>query len=327
MGRSALEHNRYLSKLVAWAFFNGLMTETTQIHSVICDSDLDKDKLTQLVCDMRSSFSLKRPQPSLQALSNPCEIRKLALFINLEHDPTQVLEQTSTRFDFKTTNILSYGPEQHCLVGSIDLVYRNSWNEVRTINFKGENAVLDVLKTLLGKMHQDAIPPESVDVYCYAGKMRGLIRNWVYHLVAECIEMRLKPTEYDKNRRFKAIHIGDQTYGLFFESRGVSVQKLENSIEFYRSISSNKLKGSSVVLMGQDPEQQPPEVVNAYASEGLVQFFFEDCLGEGFNIYVLDEHNRVEFYRQCSGDKDELVQGVNSFLPPHKKRCTFVDHL
>ncbi|OEE82514.1 class I adenylate cyclase [Enterovibrio norvegicus] len=322
IGRAPLEHNRYLSKLVAWAYFNGMLTESTCLHSVARTSEVDIDKLYQLVSDMRNTFSVRRPHPSLQALSSPCEIRKLALFINLEHDPTSELKQPSVRFDFKNTDIFSYGAEQQCLVGSVDLVYRNSWNEVRTLNFKGDNAMLDVLKTLLGKMHQDAIPPESVDVFCYAGKMRGLIRNLVYQLVAECIDMRLKPIDQEKRRRFKAIRVADQTFGLFFERRGVSVQKLENSVDFYRSISTNKITGSPLVVLDKEGEIHPPEVVDAYASEGIIQFFFEDC-SEGFNIYVLDENNRVEMYRQCSGDKEEMVQGVNRFYTSSQEKVSF----
>ena len=99
---------------------------------------------------------------------------------------------------------------------------------------------------MLGKMHQDALPPESVDVFCYSSKMRGLIRNLVYQLVAECIELRLKPIEKEKRRRFKALRIGKQTHGLFFERRGVSVQRLENSVDFYRCISTNKVNGTMI---------------------------------------------------------------------------------
>ncbi|MFD2179188.1 class I adenylate cyclase [Veronia pacifica] len=312
IGRSPLEHNRYLSKLVSWAFFNGLLTESTSLHSVVRDCDVDIDKLYQLVSDIRNTFPIRRPQPSLKALSSPCEIRKLALFVNLEDDPTNILKQPAVRFDFRNTDIFSYGPDQKCLVGSIDMVYRNSWNEVRTLNFSGPNAILDVLKTLLGKMHQDAMAPESVDVFCYSGKMRGLIRNLVYQLVAECIEMRLQPVDQEKRRRFKALRVADKTFGLFFERRGVSVQKLENSVDFYRSISTNKVNGSPLMLMDNDKEIQPPEAVDAFASEGLIQFFFEDC-DKGYNIYVLDENNRVEVYRQCHGDKEEVIQGVNRF--------------
>ncbi|MDV5172236.1 class I adenylate cyclase [Photobacterium rosenbergii] len=322
MGRPALEHNRYLSKLVAWAYFNGLLTESTCLHSVVRNSAVDIDKLYQLVSDIRNTFPIRRPQPSLQALSSPCEIRQLGLFINLENDPTTRLRNRSVKFDFKNTDIFSYGPEQMCLVGSVDLVYRNSWNEVRTLNFTGDNAMLDALKTVLGKMHQDALPPESVDVFCYSKHMRGLIRNLVYQLVAECIEMRLKPVEQEKRRRFKAIRIARQTHGLFFERRGVSVQKLENSVDFYSCISTNKLLGSANLVMGKTDEPHPPEIVDAYASEGLIQFFFEDC-DSGFNIYILDESNRIEVYRQCSGDKDEMVHGVNRFYTSAHDRFSY----
>ncbi|QUJ67420.1 class I adenylate cyclase [Photobacterium sp. GJ3] len=324
LGQPSLEHNRYLSKLVAWAYFNGLLTETTSLHAVVRDSSMDIDKLYQLVSDIRNTFSIRRPKPSLDALSSPCEIRQLGIFINLEQDPTEELKSRAVKFDFKNTDIFSFGPEQACLVGSVDLVYRNSWNEVRTLNFKGENAMMDALKTILSKMHQDAIPPESVDVFCYSKHMRGMIRNLVYQLVAECIEMRLMPVELqEKQRRFKAIRIGSQTHGLFFERRGVSVQKLENSVDFYRCISSNKLLGSASVVVGKTDEPHPPSIVDAYASEGLIQFFFEDCENDGFNIYILDETNRIEVYRQCSGNMDEMVHGVNRFYTSAQDRFSY----
>ena len=322
LGQPPLEHNRYLSKLVAWSYFNGLLTESTHLHTVARHADMDLDKLYQLVSDIRNTFPIRRPHPGLQALSSPCEIRQLGLFVNLENDPTTELKNRSVKFDFKTTDIFSYGPEQKCLVGSVDLVYRNSWNEVRTLNFSGNYAMLDALKTMLGKMHHDAIPPEAIDVFCYSKHMRGLIRNVVYQLVAECIEMRLKPVEQEKRRRFKAVHIADETYGLFFERRGVSVQRLENSVDFYSCISSNKVSGMPKVVMGKTDEPHPPEIVDAYASEGLIQFFFEDC-DQGFNIYILDETNQMEVYRQCNGNKDEMVHGVNRFYTSSQDRFSY----
>ena len=53
-------------------------------------------------------------------------------------------------------------------------------------------------------------------------------------------------------------------------------------------------------------------MVDAYASEGLIQFFFEGD-DDGFNIYVLDESNRVEVYRQFDGNKDDMIRTVNRF--------------
>ncbi|MGL6054645.1 MAG: class I adenylate cyclase, partial [Vibrio metschnikovii] len=312
IGQRCLDHHEYLSKLVAWAFFNGLITESTHLHSIVRDAHLDLDKFYQMVSDLRNTFSLHKRRPTMAALASPCEISQLAMFINFENDPTTQLTGKSLKVDVKRLDIFSFSEQQQCLVGSVDLVYRNSWQEVRTLHFKGETAILDALKTVLGKMHQDAIPPESVDVFCYSKHLRGVMRNLIYQLLAECIDLRLKPVEQEKRRRFKAMRIGKQMYGLFFERRGVSVQRLENSVDFYRSISSNKLKGSPLLMLDREQDYQLPDVVDGFASEGLVQFFFEDT-EQGFNIYVLDEANRIEVYHQCSGEKDEMITSVNSF--------------
>ena len=276
------------------------------------DAHLDIDKFYQMVSDLRNTFSLRKRRPTMQALASPCEISQLAMFINFEDDPTAELSGRALKVDLKTTDIFSFGSKQTCLVGSVDLVYRNSWHEVRTLHFRGETAMLDALKTILGKMHQDALPPESVDVFCYSKNLRGVMRNMVYQLLAECIDLRLKPIEQEKRRRFKALRIAQQTYGLFFERRGVSVQMLENSVDFYRSISTSKLKGSPLLMLDKEQDYQLPEIVDSFASEGLIQFFFEDS-DQGFNIYVLDEANRVEVYHQFSGMKDEMIASVNSF--------------
>ncbi|CAH0542627.1 class I adenylate cyclase [Vibrio marisflavi] len=326
IGQPKLEHNEYLSKLVAWAFFNGLITEATRLHSVVKQADIDIDKFYQMVSDLRNTFSLHKRRPSMQALASPCEISQLAMFINFESDPTANVSAKSLKVDLKNTDIFSFGEDDLSLVGSVDLVYRNSWHEVRTLHFEGETAILDALKTVLSKMHQDALPPESVDVFCYGKNLRGMMRNMIYQLLAECIELRLKPFDQEKNRSFKAIRVAGKMYGLFFERRGVSVQKLENSVDFYRCISTNKLTGSTLMVVDKEKDYQLPQVVDGFASQGLIQFFFEDT-EHGFNIYVLDEANKVEVYHQFSGEKDEMISSVNSFYTSVKDESKLSNQL
>ena len=54
----------------------------------------------------------------------------------------------------------------------------------------------------------------------------------------------------------------------------------------------------------------PPEI-DLFASEGFLQFFFEDNADNSFNVYLLDEKNRLEIYRQCEGSKDDKVREIN----------------
>ncbi|STW47864.1 adenylate cyclase [Klebsiella pneumoniae] len=115
-------------------------------------------------------------------------------------------------FDFRKLDVFSFGEEQKCLIGSVDLLYRNSWNEVRTLHFNGEQAMIEALKTILGKMHQDAAPPDSVEVFCYSQHLRGLIRTRVQQMISECIELRLSSTRQDTGR-FKALRVSGQRGG------------------------------------------------------------------------------------------------------------------
>ncbi|RLM18958.1 adenylate cyclase [Brenneria alni] len=313
-----LEYNRYLNKLVAWAYFNGLLTPDTRLH--IKGNDLcDINRLQALVADVSNHFPLRLPAPTPKALYSPCEIRHLAIIVNLEHDPTAAFRNQVVHFDFRQMDVFSFGQQQQCLVGSIDLLYRNSWNEVRTLHFSGEQAVLEALKTILGKMHQDAALPESLEVFCYSQHLRGLIGTRVQQLVSECIESRLTSTRQEPGR-FKAVKVAGQTWGLFFERLSVSVQKLENAVEFYGAISNNKLQGVQVET---SPVHLPP-VIDGVASEGIIQFFFEDATeNQGFNIYILDESNRVEVYHHCEGSKEELVRDVSRFYSSSHDRFTY----
>lgn len=319
VGHQPLEYNRYLNKLVAWAWCNGLLTANTRLFikgNGICDAA----KLREMVTDIAGYFLLRCPPATPKALYSPCEIRQLAIMVNLEYDPTLAFSNQLVHFDFRNPDIFCFGERRLCLTGSIDLLYRNSWNEVRTLHFNGEQAMIDALKTILGKMHQDARPPDNVEVFCYSQHMRGLIRTRVRQLVVECIELRLSSRQ--EPGRFKALRVAGETWGLFFEQLSVSVQKLENAVEFYGAISHNKLHG--ICAQPGNNNMRLPAVVSSFASEGIIQFFFEESVNQQrFNLYILDESNRVEVYHHCEGSKQELVRDVSRFYSSSHDRFTY----
>ncbi|MFV2738312.1 class I adenylate cyclase, partial [Escherichia coli] len=87
-------------------------------------------------------------------------------------------------------------------------------------------------------------------------------------------------------------------------------------------ISHNKLHGLSVQV--ETNHVKLPAVVDGFASEGIIQFFFEETQDEnGFNIYILDESNRVEVYHHCEGSKEELVRDVSRFYSSSHDRFTY----
>jgi len=309
MGRPSLERSSYLSKLVAWSYFNGLLVESTRLDLYCQRSDLLLAGLQQFVTDLSNTFPVRLPAASNQALKQPCEIRHLGIFVNLELDPTSRWGEKIVEFDINNSDIFCFGEHRECLVGSVDLIYRNSWNEMRTLHFSGDHAVVDALATILGKMHQHASAPDAIDVFCYSEHFRGLIRSQVQNLVMECVRSRLSS---EQKLHVKTLAVAGDKFGLFFEAQGVTIKKLESAVDFYSEISHTKLQRLPLRLDNRG--QQPiPDIVFSHASEGLVQFFFERLPDECYSIYIVDESNRVERYQNFRGRIEELIQGVNRF--------------
>ncbi|WP_320153494.1 class I adenylate cyclase, partial [uncultured Tolumonas sp.] len=118
---------------------------TTQVALRQMGSDITHSSLQQFCQDLADTFPVELPPAGNLALSRPCEIRHLGIFINLERDPTADWPEEMPPVLAHGEDMLCFGQRQECLVGTIDLVYRNSWNEVRTLHFNGLDAVVEAL--------------------------------------------------------------------------------------------------------------------------------------------------------------------------------------
>ena len=126
IGHQYLEYSKYLVKLVGWCYFNGLISDSTNFYYYDGD-ERENQRITKLIEDLKNYFPIDVPTATEEQLYGPCEIRHLAIILNLEDDPTINLELE----DEISTNVLNYGKQELSIVCSIDLLYRNSSNEIR----------------------------------------------------------------------------------------------------------------------------------------------------------------------------------------------------
>ncbi len=140
-----LEYNRYLNKLVARARFNGLLTSRTRLF-------IKGQRYRRFAEAAGDGGRRVAPLPAAPAGADaksavqPVRNSPPAIIVNLEYDPTAAFRNQVVHFDFRKLDVFSFGEEQKCLIGSVDLLYRNSWNEVRTLHFNGEQAMIEALK-------------------------------------------------------------------------------------------------------------------------------------------------------------------------------------
>ena len=298
----------YISKILAWSYLNGLYEEETKLHIYNHGSDITHSKLNLFMKNIYDVFPMYTPKTTNQALIKPCEIKQLTIFLNFEKDPTLFCSPAQRTHEKAVVNVFSYGVNQECLIGSIDLLYRNSWNEVYTLHFNKNYSVVDTLNTILGKMHQDAIHPEQLHVFNYSSKFNEEIKLAYKATLLKYINIRLNSKD---EKKVQIMRVAGEKFAFHFSRSGVSLQHLKNNTDMYTHITENKLLASKYSVTDAYYEKTP-EIITSNVSEGIIQFFFENFPG-GFNVYVVNEKNEIIAFHELTVSKDELVQKVNRF--------------
>ncbi len=296
-----VQYNKNLHKLVAWAYFNSVITVSTKLH--IVSRNVDLAKLRQFITDLRLFFPVSAPKITENELLHPNEIRSLILAINLTNDPTKNF--VDPRRDFHSSDLFSFSAYEQNLVGSVSIIYRNMWNEIRTQHFEGEQAILNALKLISNKIYRDSAPPQSVNVFCYSKQFRSELRETIANLVHRCISVQ---TGSIYANAFNTVKVAGRTWQLVFSDQNVKIKPVEEQavekVKRLTNLSHLSKKGENKVV-------SYPRAINDFASEGFLQFFFEDGKNSCFNVYILDENNHIESYTSCSGTKEEKVREIN----------------
>lgn len=269
-----IQHHKTLNKLVAWAYFNGLITAKTEIHLI--SRNIDLSKLRQFITDLRLTFPAIAPPMTKEDLYHPNEIRNLIVMINLVKDPTLSI-QKNTPISLSISELFQLNSSQPQLIGSINLIYRNVWNEIRTHHFEGANAVLNALKLISNKIYRGKAPPQSVNVFCYSKYYHTELRNFITDLVQHCISIQLNTVAPSLS------NTQEQRWQALFSP----IDQAANYVSKY------------------------PKQIDHFACEGFLQFFFEDCTYNQFNVYILDEKNCLVAYFNCQGKKEEKIKAIN----------------
>lgn len=314
-----IEYNPNLNKLVAWAYFNGLLTAKTKLH--IFSRNVDLNTLHYFINDISACFPVNTPPATNEELHHPCEIRHLTVAVNLVSDPTKKF--TEIKSSIQQNDLFSFGPNEESLVGSIDLIYRNLWNEIRTLHFEGPNAILLALKVLSNKIYRGSTSPESVNVFCYSRHYPEALSHIVSVLVNKCISIQVGTSLPSQTNNL--LRVAGRNWKFFFEERGISLQEVpemnllqksdltedapikqpENAPHFKAECEPKRVETKEKKRRGY------PTEIDTFASEGFLQFFFEDNSDDSFNVYILNEANHLEIYYNCDGEKEQKIREIN----------------
>ena len=105
------------------------MTAESRLHVV--SRHVSLLNFRQFITDLRISFPTKGPIVGNEELLHPNEIRHLIFAVNLTVDPTEHIKTERIR-KITQADLFNFAGGEAQLIGSVDIIYRNMWNEIRT---------------------------------------------------------------------------------------------------------------------------------------------------------------------------------------------------
>lgn len=282
-----VRYDKSLIKLIAWSYFNGLMNEETQVHLV--NQRVNLSNLRQFVVDLQLSFPLNAPVVKAEELHHPNEVRNLIVAVNLVEDPTLSMSPIN-KSEIEQRDLFNLRSSGQGIIGSVSIIYRNMWNEVITQHFEGNHSLLKSLKFISNKIYRSAARPESVNVFSYSSQLNSEIEQFVLNVVDRCISV-------------KTGSIFQRTQPQFVEMAGQKWHLVFNNNQDLKEIVAEIDENTQQVVV--------PNVVYEFASEGFLQFFFDDYRDGSFHVYVLDKQNKMECYPHCQGNKEDKIKEIS----------------
>ena len=148
--QNALFSHDDLVSVMAFAIINRLLTRDSWLRI----SDPKPELASQHILDMsqqllRSTVAQPIPPIEAEALQQPAVATQLILLTNLQPAPLDQLQQQGLQMTSNQSDPLSFSSAQTNLINSIDILLLSSWGQWHHLKYVGENAVVDVLTTIL----------------------------------------------------------------------------------------------------------------------------------------------------------------------------------
>jgi len=289
-------------KLLGWISVNKLISRDTQIR---LPADINNKKINQALTHINRCFGQQRTATK-NALIQANQIEQVLILINMQDDATTTFNGQTQIMDWYISNIYSIGRDKHSLISSIELIYRNSWDEHHAVSFSGDCAILAMLCHLFTLIKPSDMAPQ-LEVVSLSNKHQPLLRDNVLFTVKECLSIIKKSNKHGV--QVKSFIVAGKLYGVFFGQDQVEFKEISSAVELYKKL--------SISALAQLPNSQPTtskikRIIYQHGSVGYVQFFLERKK-KGIKVYILDEHNNLSSYWQDELDEDQLVKEIYRF--------------
>ena len=308
IGQRAVYRSKSRAKLLAWAVMNGVSEKMTRWYER-ANGERKSVGLTKAAQCLIEVFSPLTKRVSKMDLYQPWRYRKLVFMLNFNSDSTAQWQGQEVMVDYLNANIFSLGRAEKNMLESIDLLCLNSWGEWHCYHYHGELAILEALAFMTPGIRRSA-EDLKVEVVSGSARLQDQFELTVKNLVRRAARLSWKVSS--SATLVYPLKVAKVQYGLFFNSKGMVYQDLNDAKAFYQQLTKSMLIELPRPNLGDEPFSMAPAVIQDFAAKGAIQYFLRQS-DDDLDIFVLNEKNELDHYIQKGTSVDELVSEVSHF--------------
>jgi len=304
-------------ELLFWSYLNGIAAGHVRLDASRAPSARES-QLRRTLVRLRQWLPLPMAAPSRDAFKRPAAPTHVLLLLNVAAETPSPYGTHVHRLS-SNSDPLCYGALEENLVASVDLVVRNSWQEITCERFEGSNALIQALHAYvalcLPGTHQS---PPKWEIDCLGTTQTALIahrvRHW-FHDVCACYYGGKPPTA-----RY-VFCLGPRYYSLQFQGAKLVVLNHKDPAQLMQYLGEGQSRYSPIVVDSAALHDHPLKALARRVSGNAIQVFFQRQ--QGFiDIYVSDERGSLVQFMAENASARDLLSNLHVFFRKALRRCT-----
>lgn len=178
-----LKKSSQLIELIAWLYFNEIMTQSTRMSFVPGNCEVRFIEIQSIIRALTLALPMPLPVVSQKTFQKKLALSHMVLFINLGVDPLKKMSERGIHHLSDRTDALDYSTERHNLVKTIDQIAVNTWNEVMAHRYEKGDTLMQSLQAYLQVCLEQVNSVEcELSVFCFCPQRAQAIATRVEEL-------------------------------------------------------------------------------------------------------------------------------------------------
>lgn len=312
-----------LLELLAWCYFNKIVTVNTTTAIYANDSNLTEKEIKSITAAMFSTFQHDiLGTNNIEDLRKPATIKRVLTVVNTGRDPFIRHTRRGEHLTSDQTDSLRYGGRLENLTNSIDQIIVTSWHETLTFRYSGIEGLFQCLHDYIKWMPPSmGVRPPSINAVsysCYRGDAIAARSEKLFQTVLDCFYNPRNPLgtyfvlaiEWD----YYVLHMQDDSL------RYKNVGSLEN-LKTHLSIPSSNYQ--HVVFDTETLHDDVLPLLYLLNRPDIIQVYFQ-INDQHVNTYILDEKGSLFVHATEFYDATLLVNQYEKFFESISNRMLFL---